>query len=114
MDRRVFPISSVSFTTNHSIASGLQDAALQALSRTSRPLLLTSRTEEYRTAVMGTRVLTGAATGAKVAKVWFWESDAGAAVGAISPQCIKLALQPHLTRLCNPPFVSGLADAYEH
>ncbi|MEU4499418.1 NACHT domain-containing protein [Streptomyces sp. NPDC023998] len=43
------------------IASGLQDAALQALSRTSRPLLLTSRTEEYRTAVMGTRVLTGAA-----------------------------------------------------
>ena len=53
-------------------------------------------------------------TGHTGAKVWFWESDAGAAVGAISPQCIKLALQPHLTRLCNPPFVSGLADAYEH
>lgn len=43
------------------IATGLHRDALQALNRTSRPLLLTSRPAEYATAVTQTDVLTAAA-----------------------------------------------------
>lgn len=43
------------------IADGLHAAALRELAATTMPLVLTSRSQEYRDAIAGTRALTGAA-----------------------------------------------------